>query len=167
MSHDVQYVMSANDVDERRFPRADVGHGIPEEGTDVEFEIETPSGEVACILSRDAGYLVLWTNINYYRLLYQGEMADAVAYLDRWVAGFCPSAVRIDGSLLDAWMAGLDNAGPRHADMAKLLGWLGNKEAEGTYWKRVSYPRARRARTRRRALTDDERLRAAAQRLAE
>jgi hypothetical protein len=140
MSHNAQYVMAPDDIDASRFPIATVGRDIPEEGVDVEFELETPAGEVKCILSRDAGLIVLWTDINYYRLLYQSEKADAVAYLDRWVEAFCPRAVRVDGSLLDEWMSGLDEAASPPPDVAQFVDWASTREAEGTYWKRVHEP---------------------------
>ena len=139
MSHNVQYVMSVRDIDQERFPTTTVGSGLPQAGADVEFELQTPAGEVACILSRDTGLVSLWTNLNYYRFLYDGEKTDAVAFLDRWVEDFCPRAVRVDGSLLDEWLSGLDDkAQSPSPGMTELVDWATSKEAEGTYWKRVA-----------------------------
>jgi hypothetical protein len=110
---------------------------IPSAGTSVEFELDTPAGDVPCILSQDGAFVVLWANINYYRFLYQGENVEAVAFLDRWVAQFCTRAVRVDGSLLDEWLAGLDESQPPTSDVGSFVGWATAKEAEGTYWQRI------------------------------
>jgi hypothetical protein len=138
MSHNVQYVMVPRDIDPDRYPARTVGSGIPPEGTDTEFGVETPDGEVRCIFSQDAGIVSLWTNINYYRFLYDGEKAEAVAFLDRWVEDFCSRAVRVDGSLLDEWLSERDESTQSPADIDDLVRWASNKEAEGTYWKRVA-----------------------------
>jgi hypothetical protein len=137
MSHNVQYLVSLHDIDQARFPTATVGSAIPGAGTSVEFELDTPAGEIQCIFSQDVGFAVLWSNINYYRFLYHGEKAEAVTFLDRWVSEFCSRAVRVDGSLLDEWLAGLDESQPSTSDVASFVAWASAKEPEGAYWQRV------------------------------
>lgn len=138
MSHNVQYLMSPRDIDPKCLPVDIVGPNLPEEGTSSEFALHTPAGEVRCILSRDAGFFVLWTNINHARFLYHGENAQAVAFLDPWVRAFCSRAVRVDESLLDEWVSDLDEEAPiEQANICSFVTWARTKEAEGTYWQRV------------------------------
>jgi hypothetical protein len=136
MSHNVQYLMSPDDIDPDRFPTTVVGSGVPNPGTSAQFEIDTLAGRVQCILGRDFGFGILWTDINYYRFLYHGERAEAVAYLDRWVESFCSRAVRVDESLLDEWLAGLDEESST-SDVTTFIDWAMTKEKEGTYWQRL------------------------------
>jgi hypothetical protein len=142
MSHTVHYmtpidavdfsVASTGLLDAKHRPVTLAKNNIP-----LEFELRIHEDLVHIAVTRNLGFLIIWTNINYYRFLHHGEMEVVVERLDEWVRRLARRAVRLDELFVDEWTAQNEEL-ESTTTYEVLIDWLKSRNPQGTHWKEIS-----------------------------